>query len=178
LEKVIGLFANPLALRVRIDSDAKFSDLLAQVRATTLEAYSHQDVPFVRLLEELSLGHGLGRNPICQAMFVWHYMLAEMSALGGLEWEGVEVEGARTNFDVELHAVERAGAVHLQWTYNRDMFDRWRIERMAQQFELLLRAAVATPGAPLREFMSSRNQNHAVPPQADQPLKYRPEELC
>ena len=178
LEKLIGLFANPLALRVRIDSEAKFSDLLARVRATALDAYSHQDLPFVCLLEELSPGQSLNRNPICQVMFVWHYLLAEVPAFQGLELAPVEVEGPRTSFDVELHAVERAGAVHLQWTYNRALFDRWRIEQMAQQFELLLRSVVAMPDRPLREFTLSKSQEHAVPPDADGPLKNLPEELC
>ena len=178
MERIIGLFANPLALRVRIDSGAKFSELLAHVRATALEAYSHQDLPFVCLLDELYPGHSLNRSSFCQVMFVWHYMLTEMPAFQGLELEPVEVSGSRTSFDLELHAVERAGAVHLQWIYNRDMFDRWRIEQMAQQFELLLRAAVAMPDAPLREFTSARNREHGVPPGADGPLKYLREDLC
>jgi amino acid adenylation domain-containing protein len=178
MEKIIGLFANPLALRVRIDSDAKFSELLANVRATALDAYSHQDLPFVCLLEELLPGHCLNRSSFCQVMFVWHYMLTKMSAFQGLELEPVAVEGSQTSFDLELHAVERAGAVHLQWTYKRDMFDRWRIEQMAQQFEWLLRATVAMPDRPLREFALSRNQEHAVPREAEVPVKHLPEELC
>ena len=51
LEDSIGFFVNSLALRVRIDRDASFRDLLAAVRATTLDAYLHQDVPFERLVE-------------------------------------------------------------------------------------------------------------------------------
>ena len=57
---------NSLALRVRIDRDASFRDLLAAVRATTLDAYLHQDVPFERLVEALSPSRTLNRTPIFQ----------------------------------------------------------------------------------------------------------------
>ena len=46
VEELIGFFINTLALRSEVNSDASFTELLQQVRATTLEAYEHQDVPF------------------------------------------------------------------------------------------------------------------------------------
>ena len=155
LENVMGLFSNQLPLRVRIDEATPFSSLLADVRATALDAYSHQDLPFARLLEELFPEQSLDSNPLCQVMFTWHYMLRNMDAFPSLKVEPVEDMSPQTHYALELHAVERAGAVHLQWIYNSSLFNRSRIEQMAAQFERLLGTVVSTPDMSLHRLLSS-----------------------
>jgi non-ribosomal peptide synthetase component F len=69
LEGLIGFFVNTLALRSRLSSDISFRDLLHQVRKTALAAYSHDHVPFEKLVEELSPERSVGENPLFQAWF-------------------------------------------------------------------------------------------------------------
>jgi non-ribosomal peptide synthetase component F len=45
-ERLIGFFTNLLPLRAKLSDDLKFTELLQQVRETTLDAYAHQDLPF------------------------------------------------------------------------------------------------------------------------------------
>src|SRR5690606_8070338 len=72
LEPLIGFFVNALVLRVQVAATHTFRQLLAQVRSTTLDAYLHQDVPFERLVEELSPDRSLDRNPLFQVVFALH----------------------------------------------------------------------------------------------------------
>ena len=37
------------------------------------------------------------------------------------------------------------------WVYNRDLFDRWRIEQMARQYQTLLEGLVAAPEIPVSQ---------------------------
>jgi len=150
LEDLIGFFVNSLALRIRVDAASTFRDLLQRVRRTTLDAYQHQDVPFERLVQELSVERSRSVTPIVQVVFALQNTPGGRQTLDGLQIEPIAAEETAVRFDLEVHAVETGGGLQLSWVYNRDRFDRWRIEQMARHYIALLDAAAARPDAPLR----------------------------
>lgn len=142
LEGLIGFFANTLIMRVGVDPNASFGELLERVREMSLDAYRHQHVPFERLMEELPLHRSLNRTPIFQVIFALQNASSGTQELKGLEIEPLGKEDWRVRFDLEVHALERNGQLDIVWLYNLDLFDRWRIEQMARRFEQLLTTAV------------------------------------
>jgi non-ribosomal peptide synthetase component F len=68
-EVLIGFFVNTLALRIDLSDQPDFNTLLKQVRQTSLEAYSHKDIPFEQLVEVLQPVRHLDRTPLYQVMF-------------------------------------------------------------------------------------------------------------
>jgi len=149
LEQLIGFFVNSLVLRVRVNPAQTFSELLSGVRKMALDAYRHQDLPFERLVEELSPQRSLNKTPLYQVLFLLQNAPMQAPALQGLEMEHLPGEGLHTHFDMELQAMERGDTMGLFWVYNRDLFERWRIEQMARHYKRLVDAAIAEPNLPL-----------------------------
>jgi amino acid adenylation domain-containing protein len=84
--------------------------------------------------------------------------------LAGLQVERLLFAGQTVHFDLEVHAVERQGVLELYWLYNRDLFDRWRMQQMAQHFERLLETLTANADQPIGrvQLLSDEERREAL----------------
>ncbi|MDB4947768.1 MAG: Malonyl CoA-acyl carrier protein transacylase [Gemmatimonadetes bacterium] len=152
LEGMIGFFVNTLALRTDLSGDPTFPELLARVRETTLDAYAHQDLPFERLVEELQPERSLSRHPIFQVSFSLQTEPMGVPAVGELRLEPAEGETHTTKFDVVVGLQEVDGGIVGAMEYATDLFDAPTIERLADEYRLLLAGIAADPGRRLSEL--------------------------
>ena len=159
LEGLIGFFVNTLVMRVKVDGRKSFAEMVGEVKKTALEGYQHQDVPFERLVEELAPQRRLNRTPLFQVMFAYQSASAlveeeeeEEEEEGSLKMEAVEGDEIQVRFDLEVHAQEQDGEIRLDWIYNRDLFDPWRIQQMARHYIRVLEQVMELGGRPMREL--------------------------
>ncbi|MEO1301214.1 MAG: condensation domain-containing protein, partial [Bacteroidota bacterium] len=147
LEGMIGFFVNTLALRSDLSGDPVFRELLAQVRAVTLGAYGHQDVPFEKVVEALVGERDLSRSPLFQVMFVLqNNREAATDSLAGLELEGYEgLSVVTSKFDLTFNVVESEDGLVLEVEYNTDLYRGETIDRMVGHYSRLLEGVVADP---------------------------------
>jgi amino acid adenylation domain-containing protein len=179
VERLVGFFVNTLALRVREPEEGSFVDLLRQVRATTLGAYAHQDLPFERLVEDLQPQRTLAHAPLFQAMLVYQNVPMGRVELPGLRMEVVERDVEATKFDLHLTLTERDGALWGALDYGADLFDATTVERMAGHLERLLAAATAGPKLPVKEIdLLSPGERHQVVTAWNNTARPYPEDLC
>ncbi|SMF97468.1 non-ribosomal peptide synthase domain TIGR01720/amino acid adenylation domain-containing protein [Methylomagnum ishizawai] len=153
-ETVMGYCVNTLVFRAEVDGRSGFRTLLARVKAATLDAQRHADVPFERLVEALQPERSLGRNPLFQVLY--NHQRRDFAALGrrtGWRVEPVELDHGAAQFDLSLDTEEdAAGNIGGVFTYAADLFEASTIERMRGHFLHLLRAWVARPDQPLAEL--------------------------
>ncbi|MGE5325043.1 MAG: amino acid adenylation domain-containing protein [Actinomycetota bacterium] len=142
VEELIGFFINTLVVRTRVSGAMSFRELLQHVREICLQAYTHQDVPFEKLVEELHPERNLSHSPLFQTMFHLQNVLNENLVLSGLSVSVVETQITKAKFDISLAMSEGADGLRGILNYNTDLFDRETIHRIATHFEALLRAAV------------------------------------
>ena len=149
LENLIGFFSNTLALHNDLSGDPAFTDLLAQIKERTLQAYDHQDLPFEKLVEELRPERDMSHTPIFQTMFVLQNTPTGSTAFDGVMAESVNFEMGITKFDLLLEVRDTPNGLQAGFQFNSDIFLQPTIERMLAHFETLLGSIVAKPTSKL-----------------------------
>jgi amino acid adenylation domain-containing protein len=145
IEGLIGFFVNTLVLRTDFSGDPSFLELLGRVREVTLGAYSHQDLPFEKLLEELRPQRDLRQTPLFQVSFNFHNTPSQIPTLSGLTLSTLEVDTERAWFDVGLDLRETSEGIRGWIEYSTDVFEAATIAQMADHLQTLLEGAVTNP---------------------------------
>ncbi|WP_277955734.1 condensation domain-containing protein, partial [Bacillus cereus] len=83
----MGVFVNTLAVRTDLSGNPTFDEMVMRVRDSLLGAYTHQDMPFEKLVNELQLERRLDRQPLCQVVFVMQNVPMQEIKIDGLEIE-------------------------------------------------------------------------------------------
>jgi amino acid adenylation domain-containing protein/non-ribosomal peptide synthase protein (TIGR01720 family) len=148
-EGLIGFFLNTLAIRAEITPELTFQELLGRVREACLGAYGHQDMPFERLVTELSPERDLSRSPLFQVMFTLQNAPGEAPRLGGLRLSPVSSGIATSKFDLTLGLGEGRGGLLGSFEYNSDLFDQSTIDRMIEHLRTLLEGVVENAERPV-----------------------------
>jgi amino acid adenylation domain-containing protein len=138
VEGLIGFFVNTLVLRTSLKGEPSFRELLGRVREVALAAYTHQDVPFEKLVEELQIERSLGHNSLFQVWFVLQNAPVEDLTLTGLVLEQLEFEKEWVRHDLRLDMLESSKGLTGSFEYRTDLFDSHTIKQMARNFETLL----------------------------------------
>jgi amino acid adenylation domain-containing protein len=144
-EGLVGFFVNTVVLRTDLSGDPRFRELLDRVRVVTLEAYSHQDLPFEKLLEALRPPRDLSRSPLFQVLFVLQNTPRQVPELASLAVHSLEVDSQTAKFDVMLDVSETPEGLRGWFEYSTDLFDAATITRMGSHFQTLLEGIVAEP---------------------------------
>ncbi|SDJ34612.1 amino acid adenylation domain-containing protein, partial [Rhodococcus triatomae] len=156
LDDLVGMFVNTLVLRARVDPATPFTELLDQVRATDLDAFSHADIPFERLVEVLAPVRSTAHTPLFQvALFFQNHAPAEFT-LPGLTVSTMPVLPDVAAFDLQVVLSELdtseprshgsgAGSVTAEFNYATDLFDESTVRELARQFVRVLEVATTNP---------------------------------
>ncbi len=144
LESLIGFFLNTLVLRIDTKDCRSFRELVRHARDICLGAYSHQDLPFDKLVDELQPERSLSHTPLFQTMLVMHNNPRSEFNPEGLRLETVPAEVGTAKFDLTL-VVQSSHGLFCTLEYNTDLFEAATIARLLGQFRTLLEAAAANP---------------------------------
>src|SRR6266536_3530341 len=162
LEPLVGFFANTLVLRSSLAGDPPFGEVLRRVNEVVLEAHSHQEVPFGKLVEVLRPVRDPGRNPLFQTSFTLQNATNLSYRLGEVEAEHVILSLGTSRFDLAVSVVERpGGGLWAQAEYSTELFERERIERLFAHYQVLLEGIVANPQARVSQLGLLPSQERA-----------------
>ncbi|MFL6196819.1 MAG: amino acid adenylation domain-containing protein [Thermoanaerobaculia bacterium] len=145
LERLAGFFVNLVPLRADLSGDPSFERFLAATREAALGVYAHQEVPFDRLVEELSPGRDLSRAPLVQVVLQVQDAPPPLD-LPGVEAAPVRVHTGTAKFDLTLNLERGEGGLTARMEHAADLFDGGTVRRMLGHLRNLLAGVVADPG--------------------------------
>ncbi len=129
-EALIGLFVNPLVLRTDLSGDPDVAGILARVRAVTLGAFAHQDLPFEKVVEELQPERHTDRSPLFQAQLALQNVPTADLALPSLAGTPIALAERSAKTDLNLVVWEEGTGLRGVVEYGRDLFDAATIARL------------------------------------------------
>jgi Condensation domain len=155
----IGFFVNQLVLRTNFAGNPTFAELLLRVREMTLDAYTHQDVPFDILVDALKPKRELNRSPFFQVKFILENTPTSSLELMGLTATHLNVTKKTTQLDLLLELAETEKGIVGALEYNTDLFDATTIRSMAKHYDALLSEIAINPQIELNELLKLLTKN-------------------
>ena len=174
----LGQFVNTLALRVCLNGNNSFADVLQQVRERVIGALKHQDCPFPWLVEQLAPERDPSFAPLSQIGFSWErlplladfegFFLPEPPAQV-LRFDGVMLspfavpqQEGQLELQLEMGG-ERDGAYTGQLKYLTELFTHASAQRLGDNFMRWVKTLVANPDKPIKSLQAlSEEQQHLL----------------
>ncbi len=164
-EGIIGFFANTIVLRCDLSGNPNFKDLLVRVKEVSLEAYTHQDIPFEKLVEELQPDRNLNYNPLFQVWFVLQNAPQTSLEFPELTWKDLEIDTGIVRHDLMLSLSESKDGLDGKFEYKTDLFQKDTINQMIENLKIILEKMTSQPDMTLnkiREIVNEAREKHRL----------------
>ncbi|PTL83575.1 hypothetical protein DAT35_08755 [Vitiosangium sp. GDMCC 1.1324] len=152
LEGILGFFINVLLLRVDVGGNPRFRELVRRVRQVCVEAYSHQDLPFDRLVDVLQPGRERGDSPfyrVALAVSDTPWMPGHGLKLEGLESQPLDFPRGVLDLELHLWVYDTEDGMTGRLEYAVDLYSEATARRLLEGFRQVLEAVVEAPDRPI-----------------------------
>ncbi|MEU2993126.1 amino acid adenylation domain-containing protein [Streptomyces griseoincarnatus] len=176
---LVGDCGNLLPLRVDIDGDPAFAEIVRRVRVHREEAERHGATPFRTVLDGLGLEPDPSRLPLVQLGFdAWTESLHSAVA-GELTIHAERIDTGANSFELSLETTPLDGpASALRVRYATALYRESTARRLAERFLLLLAQGCAHADTPLHALEITREKERAtILAQWNAPIGRRPPEV-
>ncbi|WP_443042807.1 amino acid adenylation domain-containing protein [Streptomyces sp. NBC_00344] len=158
LDNLIGFFVNTLVLRTDLTGNPTFHELLHRVRTFDLAAYTHQDLPFERLVDVLSPARTQNHHPLFQTMLVLQNHAAADIELPGVTTSAHPVHTGISKFDLTFSFTEtqdvsgRPGGIDGSLEFSTELFEPSTARSLTAHLHRVLAAVAEDAGRSLGEI--------------------------
>ncbi|MEU5445348.1 amino acid adenylation domain-containing protein [Streptomyces griseofuscus] len=161
--QAVGCYLNTLALRLDLDGNPSFAELLGRVRRSALDAFTHQRLPFQLLVKDRAQVHGRARNPLFQVFFNVLPPVPELK-LQGCTAEQLPTPETGNKFDLTLYASAQGDQWALEAVYDANLYVAHRVDDLLEQIASVLRQALDAPERPVADFALATGTAVALTP--------------
>jgi amino acid adenylation domain-containing protein len=151
-EDLVGMFVNTLVLRSEVTACSSFSELLARVRTSQIEALAHRNVPFEELNRLLGSSRDQNRANLFQVLFSFQEARGRSYRMGGVEIEQMPSFTGSVLTDLTFWMRDHGDAVFLAMEAASDVFDAETTGRLFRSLQQVLEFVTQNPDARLERI--------------------------
>ncbi|MFJ2575186.1 amino acid adenylation domain-containing protein [Streptomyces halstedii] len=150
LDRTVGFFLNSLVLRCRLDGEIAFPEALDRMRDTCRAAFSHQDLSFEHIVDELRPERDPSRTPLYQVAFNLHdgALIGGMPNKADMDYLHPARQVAKTDLTLYVRS-EGDGTWTGALEYATALFRPETVQRFAGHFLGLLDSVTEDPACSL-----------------------------
>jgi len=151
-EKMLGMFANTLAMRGRPEGHKTYEAYLKEIKEMYLNAHENQEYPFEELIEEVVTQRDMSRNPLFDVMLAVQNDESAQVMLSGVKTEPIEIDFEVSKFDLTFSISETSEGYHLIAEYCTDLYQASTINKLIQCLNILIEQVISQPILKLEEI--------------------------
>ena len=148
IEDLIGLFVNTVLVRCSVQGGSTYRELLRSTRHAVLEAFQREEIPFEVFIQTLERERGIDRGRLCPVLFIMQNAPMASLDLPGVRVTTLESRGTGerevypTTFELIINVDEQPQRLIVSIGYKSELFNRERINRMAEEWGTVLESIV------------------------------------
>ena len=179
VQALLGYFLNTLPIRMRLNGNNNFREIVRQVRETLLGAFSQADLPFEQMVELAVKEREPGQQPLIQAMFVLLEEGLSPLRLGQAQSRFIPMETNTSKSDLLLSIQAGCEVWDCQLEYATDLFNKDSAARMAQHLVEMFRSIVESPQAPISQlWLMPKAEQRQIPAERNRQERVSPQDKC
>ncbi|MEB2282950.1 amino acid adenylation domain-containing protein, partial [Lysinibacillus xylanilyticus] len=160
IETMVGLFINTIPLRLTINKELSFKDLVQKVQHEILEAEEYSYYPLASMQSETSLGNALINHIV---VFENHPLQMEMQQLkdnSSLPFQIQEVEAfEQTNYDFNVVVLPNE-AFEINFVFNANVYSKEDVEQIRTSLHLLIESVTTCQDTLVRDLNIVSNEQY------------------
>jgi amino acid adenylation domain-containing protein len=171
---LVGMFVNPLVVRTQISDGMTVQELLGSVRRNVLDSLAHE-VSFDRLIEVVRPERRGSENPLVGLSLAYQNMTIPSLRFGSARVERKRLAFVGSRFEISIEVWPTADGLTCDFEYASDIFERAEIERVMEQFRMLLEGIVGDPALAVSRIslLSAAERNQLLIEWNDTTADYR-----
>ncbi|WP_394751319.1 amino acid adenylation domain-containing protein [Spongiimicrobium salis] len=152
LDKIQGMFVNNLPIRLTLETNVSFSEIVAYVHHKVLKSLQHQDYPFDTLVDELDKERDISRNPIFDTMFMFHDASFSDFVGDSISLSRYTFDPESSKFDISMEIFDHSKGITYGIEYAKQLFDKPTILQFGVHFKRLALQLIENPEISLKDF--------------------------
>jgi non-ribosomal peptide synthetase component F len=147
IEPLVGFFVNQLLIRLAMDDEFTFRQVLAKVRQTSLDAFHHQELPFEKLVEIMRPNRSANEIPWTRAKLVVQNAPVAAVTAPGLSIQAVTGINPASKYDLllDIRRSQDGSQFVIKLAYDISAVSRSMAETLLHNMKTIMEIAEAEP---------------------------------